>query len=156
ADLLAHERGVEIVGTADGGNIAIEAIQRLAPDLVFLDVQMPGRSGIDVVRAIGAEAMPATIFVTAYDRFAVDAFNLAALDYLVKPFDDERFEQAFARARRHLELEGLESLRERLLSVLDATPRAADATAAAPSAPATPYLDRIAVESRGKVRVVPV
>ena len=129
-DLLAKEDGVEIVGVATDGNEAIEAIGRLRPDLVFLDVQMPGRTGVDVVDAIGTEQMPATIFTTAYDRFAIKAFDVAAVDYLVKPFDDERFVQALRRARKSLDR---------------------DEPAAAPR-----YLDRLSVESRGQVRVVPV
>ena len=98
-DLLAKEENVVTVGTASDGMKAIEAIRELHPDLVFLDVQMPGMNGIDVVNALGAE-MPATVFVTAHDQHAVKAFELEAVDYLVKPFDDERFESAFRRARR--------------------------------------------------------
>jgi two-component system, LytTR family, response regulator len=163
-DLLAAEAGVEIVASVDNGEAAVDAVRRLNPDLVFLDVQMPGKTGLDVVREIGADDMPPTIFVTAYDRYALQAFELAAVDYLVKPFDDERFEQAFRRARRHVELEEMGELRERLLAVLDSGPRSsppsADAPNAAPRTPAgrpeSPYLERIAVEMRGKVRVVPV
>ena len=163
-DLLAVEQGVEIVASVDNGDAAVEAVRSLDPDLVFLDVQMPGKTGLDVVREIGAEDMPPTIFVTAYDRYALQAFDLAAVDYLVKPFDDERFEQAFRRARRHVELEEMGELRERLLAVLDSprtTGTAADVPNAAPrvTTPArteSPYLERIAVEMRGKVRVVPV
>ena len=73
--------------------------------MVFLDVQMPDGTGLDVVREIGAEAMPVTVFVTAYDQYALRAFDAAAIDYLVKPFDDERFEQAFRRARRAVEID---------------------------------------------------
>jgi two-component system, LytTR family, response regulator len=152
-DLLAHEAGVEVVGTADNGIAAVEAIKTAHPNLVFLDVQMPGKTGLDVVRDIGADAMPATIFVTAFDQYALRAFDLAALDYLVKPFDDERFEQAFARARRLIELRDLGKLREQLLAVLQQGSAAAQPAAASAS---SPYLERIAVEMRGKVRVVPV
>ena len=153
-DLLAHEPDVEILGTADNGNTAVEAIRAKRPDLVFLDVQMPGKTGLDVVRDIGPEAMPATIFVTAFDQYALRAFDLAALDYLVKPFDDERFEQAFRRARQLVDLREMGKLREQLLAVLQqGSPERANAR---PTADATPYLERIAVEMRGKVRVVPV
>lgn len=152
-DLLARESGVEVIGTADNGGAAVDAIRAQRPDLVFLDVQMPGRTGLDVVRDVGADAMPATIFVTAFDQYALRAFEVAALDYLVKPFDDERFEQAFHRARRLIELRDLGKLREQLLAVLQGTPRE---TATDDSATAQPYLERIAVEMRGKVRVVPV
>ena len=154
-DLLRREDAVEIVGTADNGQAAIEAIAALKPDLVFLDVQMPGRTGLDVLREVGPDHMPATIFVTAYDRYALDAFELAAIDYLMKPFDDERFEQAFRRARRMIELAELGRLSEQLRAVLKREEQAQ--AAAAPTAPArSAYLERIAVEMRGQVRVVPV
>jgi two-component system LytT family response regulator len=154
-DLLRHEPDVEIAGTADNGLAAIDAIHGLRPDLVFLDVQMPGKTGLDVVREIGAEAMPPTIFVTAYDQYALRAFEVAAIDYLVKPFDDERFEQAFRRARRMIELQDMGKLRQQLLSVLQGSD-SASIGADTVGAPAAPYLERIAVEMRGKVRVVPV
>jgi two-component system, LytTR family, response regulator len=154
-DLLTKESGVEIVGTADNGNAAVQAIGMLRPDLVFLDVQMPGRTGLEVVREVGAQAMPPTIFVTAYDRYALDAFEVAAVDYLVKPFDDERFEQAFRRARRMIELEELDRLKDRLRSLLHPQAPAADGTGEL-AAQGSAYLERIAVEMRGQVRVVPV
>ena len=144
-DLLQREGDVEIVGTADNGDDAPDAIRRLSPDLVFLDIQMPGRSGIDVVAEVGPERMPVTIFVTAYDNFALKAFELAALDYLVKPFDDERFEQALRRARAAVERRESGHMAEQLVALLKARP----ATEAR-------YLERIAVDSRGQARVVPV
>ena len=153
-DLVGGRPGVRVVGTADNGRAAVEAIERLRPDLVFLDVQMPGLTGLDVVRAVGAERMPVTIFVTAYDQYALDAFDLAALDYLLKPFDDERFEQAFARARQTVELRELDAMRSHLLALLrreDPGPPREDAPSRAPR-----YLERIAVEMRGQIRVVPV
>ena len=127
-DLLAKEPRVEIVGQARDGDEAVAMIRELRPDLVFLDVQMPGRTGIDVIETIGAE-MPVTIFTTAYEKFALKAFDVAAIDYLVKPFDDERFAQALTRARKAIE---------------------------ARPAPKSDYLERIPVESRGQIRVVPV
>jgi two-component system LytT family response regulator len=154
-DLLHQEADVEIVGTADNGDDAVQAIRDWKPDLLFLDVQMPGKTGLDVVREIGADAMPATVFVTAYDQYALKAFELAAVDYVVKPFDDERFEQAFRRARRMIELEEVGRLRSQLLAVLQG---GGPPTTAAPSGDgARPeYLERIAVETKGQVRVVPV
>jgi two-component system LytT family response regulator len=142
-DMLSHEEGVQVVAEAENGIAAIDAIRRERPDLVFLDVQMPGRTGLDVVRELGAE-MPATIFVTAYDKHALQAFELAAVDYLVKPFDDERFEGAFRRARRMVELQEVEQLRARLLSMLGGESAKGG------------YIERIPVEMRGKVKVVPV
>ncbi len=156
-DLLGAESGVEIVASVDNGEAAVDAVRSLHPDIAFLDVQMPGKTGIDVVREVGPDAMPLTIFVTAYDRYALQAFDLAAVDYLVKPFDDERFEQAFQRARRYVELEEMGELRERLLAVLDGGSRSgAPSAPPAPASGGSPYLERIAVEMRGKVRVVPV
>ena len=163
-DLLRREPGVEIIGQARNGALAVEAIRLLRPDLVFLDVQMPVMTGFDVVREIGAESMPVTIFVTAFDQYALQAFDVAAIDYLVKPFGDERFEQAFQRARRQLTLSGIESQRQQLLAALgalgptvrpDATAAGAALSAIAAAAGA-PYLERIAVETHGKVRAVPV
>jgi two-component system, LytTR family, response regulator len=151
ADLLAHEANVVIVGMASTGLEAIEAIRTLHPDLVFLDVQMPGRTGLEVVDDIGAEKMPATIFVTAFDKFALNAFDRAAVDYLVKPFDDERFAQAFRRARKMIELEQVQEVTQRLLSLLHEPPAETP-----PPPPKHDYLERISVESRGQVRVVPV
>jgi len=139
-DLLPSS--VELAGTAATGDEAIEKIAELKPDLVFLDVQMPGKSGLQVVEAIG-EAMPATIFVTAFDQFALKAFDVAAVDYLVKPFDDERFAQALQRARKSIELREVEKMTRRLLGFLQEEPK-------------QKFLDRIAVESRGQVRLVPV
>ena len=146
---------MEIVGEARNGRDAVRVIQSLTPDLVFLDVQMPGKTGVDVVREIGPERMPPTIFVTAFDQFAVQAFDVAAVDYLVKPFDDERLEAAFERARSRLALEGLGQLRQKLLAVLQPS---TDAVAhPAPAHPHTPeFLQRVAVESRGKIQSIPV
>ena len=156
-DLLEAEAGAEVVGQAENGRDAVEAIGRLQPDLVFLDVQMPGLTGVDVVRAVGAEAMPVVIFVTAYDQYALKAFDLAALDYLLKPFDDERFEQAFARARQAVALRKIDGMRQRLAALLENEGRT---SAPAPTATSTPeparYLERLAVEMRGQIRVVAV
>jgi two-component system LytT family response regulator len=155
-DLLAHEPDVQLVGSVDTGDAAVAAIRALAPDLVFLDVQMPGRTGLEVAREVGAEAMPATIFVTAFDQYALQAFEVAAVDYLVKPFDDERFEQAFRRARRLVELHQVRRLSDELLQVLQGARAGDPAAAPAPPAARPEYLERIAVEMRGQVRVVPV
>ena len=155
-DLLAKEAGVEIIGTASDGDAAIAAIRSLRPDLVFLDVQMPGKTGVEVVRDIGPDAMPATIFVTAYDQYALKAFELAAVDYLVKPFDDERFEQAFRRARRLVGLEQVGRLSDQLLAVLQSGQGASAPTSTHAVSTRSDYLERIAVEMRGQVRIVPV
>jgi two-component system LytT family response regulator len=148
-DLLAHEANVEIVGRADNGPATVEAIGDLKPDIVFLDIQMPGMTGLEVVREVGVDRMPPVIFTTAYDH-AVAALDLAAIDYLIKPFDDERFEKAFSRARKMIELNQVSKLSGELRALLGA----GDGAQAADGRPQ--YLERIAVEMRGQVRIVPV
>ncbi len=151
-DLLKAEPDVEVLGTAADGMAAVEAIRTSRPDVVFLDVQMPKMSGFDVVREVGPAAMPVTVFVTAYDQYALNAFDSAAVDYLLKPFRDERFEVAMRRARRLLDLIGRERLHEQLLALL----HAGGPAAATPPEPTPRHLERIAVPMRGKMHVVPV
>ena len=151
--LLSREADIEIVAQVGTGRQAVEAMGALKPDLVFLDVQMPGMTGIDVVRAVGSGLMPAVIFVTAYDQYAVKAFELAALDYLLKPFDDERFEQALTRARQHLARHAADDLNDRFEALLQAL---ASPAPAQPEPAPTRYLERIAVEMRGQLRIVPI
>jgi two-component system LytT family response regulator len=157
-DLLRAEPGVVIVGTSEDGVEAVEHIRSLRPDLVFLDVQMPGLTGLEVVARIGPEKMPATIFVTAFDAHALAAFDVAAVDYLVKPFDDERFAQAFRRAQERVRMKQVERATRRLLSVLDEAPPEAPAPSAepAPAGASAGYAQRITVDTRGQVRFVPV
>jgi two-component system LytT family response regulator len=168
-DLLAKEEGIEVVATAATGDEALEIVRRTLPDLLFLDVQMPGKTGLEVVaelgKDLGVDDMPVTIFVTAFDQFALKAFDLAAVDYLVKPFDDERFAQALRRARHTVELEEVREMTQRLMALVGPGGSAEDASAAALPPAAAParqparapeYLDRIPVEQRGQVRVVPV
>jgi two-component system, LytTR family, response regulator len=150
-DLLAKEESVELIGIATNGDEAIRNILAGRPDLVFLDIQMPGTNGIEVIRRVGAEEMPATVFVTAFDQFALQAFDLAAVDYLVKPFDDERFAQALARARRRIELEEAGEINQRLLEAVGSIGQEAIREKPKPE-----YLERFSVELRGRVRVVPV
>lgn len=101
--LLDAERDVAVVGECDDGPAALAAIRRLAPDVVFLDVQMPGLDGLGVLDALGGRrALPVTVFVTAYDRYAVPAFDHHAADYLLKPIDPVRFREALGRVRERL------------------------------------------------------
>ncbi len=117
--MLKPELDIEVVGEAINGDAAVGAIRKLAPDLVFLDIQMPVIDGFSVITEIGADRMPATIFVTAYDRYALRAFEVHALDYLLKPFDRERFQQALARARAQLQGKETAALNQRLASLLE-------------------------------------
>ena len=142
--LLREHADIKIVGECANGREAVEAIQNLKPDLVFLDVQMPKIDGFDVVEIIGAENMPMVIFVTAYDEHAIRAFEINAVDYLLKPFDKERFEKAFDRAKREIKrqespTEIKENLRELLKEVKNE-----------PS-----YLKRIPVKSASGTTFVP-
>jgi two-component system LytT family response regulator len=116
--LLEDERGFELAGEAHDVPSAVAAIQKLSPDLVFLDVQMPRGTGFDVIDAVGAQRMPSVIFVTAYDRYALKAFDVHALDYLLKPFDRERFRQSLGRARQHLERNNRGEIERRLLALV--------------------------------------
>jgi two-component system, LytTR family, response regulator len=117
--LLQREPDVEVVGECGDGREAVAALREHAPDLVFLDVQMPGLDGFGVVEAVGAGRLPALIFVTAHDRYALRAFEVHALDYLLKPFDRERFRRALARARERLGRGGAPAADERLLALLE-------------------------------------
>ena len=103
---LSKQTDVEIVGECPDGREAVAAIRKLAPDLLFLDIQMPERDGFQVLREIGAREMPVVIFVTAYDEFALQAFEAQAIDYLLKPFDVDRFQKAFHRAATYLQGQG--------------------------------------------------
>jgi two-component system LytT family response regulator len=97
--LLKRERDITVVGQCGDGESAVQSIRQVQPDLVFLDVQMPEMDGFQVVEAVGVEQMPVTVFVTAFDRYAIQAFDASAVDYLLKPFAPDRFSRALARAR---------------------------------------------------------
>ena len=145
---LARADDVEVVGECAGGREAVRSIRDLAPDVVFLDVQMPGLDGFGVVEAVGPGAMPVTVFVTAYDEHALRAFEAQALDYLLKPIDDDRFDRALDRARRRVA--------ERRESALGR--RVSDALAGAAGTPeAVPHRSpdaRFLVDRAGRVAVV--
>jgi two-component system, LytTR family, response regulator len=114
--LLEEQADIEIVGEARNGREAIEAITTLQPALVFLDVQMPEGDGFDVIRAIGVEKMPVVVFATAFDQYALSAFEAHALDYLLKPYDRARFDAALDRARTQLRRQTVD---DRLLAFVD-------------------------------------
>jgi two-component system LytT family response regulator len=114
--LLQRDAEIEIVGECGSGDEALKSIRNLTPDLVFLDVQMPERDGFDVVEMLGNKVPPAIIFVTAYDQYALRAFEAGALDYLLKPFDNARFDRALVRAKERIALSRLTSHKtERLM-----------------------------------------
>jgi two-component system response regulator LytT len=120
--LLSQAGDVEVVGQADNGIAALGLLEDLEPDVVFLDVQMPGLTGFEVARQVATRAAaPHVVFVTAFDQYAVDAFQVNAVDYLLKPVDPARLEQALGRARRRLEsLRTNELSREALAQIVEA------------------------------------
>jgi two-component system, LytTR family, response regulator len=116
--LLAPHADIRVIGESRNGADTLRSLEALKPELLFLDVQMPGMDGFAVLRARGPERMPAVIFVTAHDEFAVQAFEAHAIDYLVKPLNAQRFDVALERVRERLRLQAAEERAERLAAVL--------------------------------------
>ncbi len=137
--LLQQEQDIELVGECADGQQAVSAIRQQHPDLVFLDVQMPACDGFGVIQQVGADHMPTVVFVTAYDDYALKAFEVHALDYLLKPFGRDRFQQTLQHAREHLERRRAGDLGRRLLALVqDIKPQPA-------------RLDRLVIKSGGRV-----
>jgi two-component system LytT family response regulator len=147
--LLGTEHDVTVLGECRDGVDAVERIRADRPDLVFLDVQMPELDGFEVLAALGPSAVPATVFVTAYDQYALDAFEASAVDYLLKPFDRERFARAVARARRFLAGDQLATFRAKVASVLEVMGGESSRAARARDS-------RLLIRSRGKVTFLPL
>jgi two-component system, LytTR family, response regulator len=143
-DLLRHDFQVATILEAANGLTAVETIQNQQPDLVFLDVQMPELDGLGVIDAVGAERMPLTVFVTAYDQHAIRAFEANVLDYLLKPFSDERFEATMARVKVRLDERSLREFGHRILRMISTTPSAER------------RWDRLVVKSGGTTRFIRV
>jgi two-component system, LytTR family, response regulator len=141
-NLLSRHEDVEIVGVARNGREAVALIRAEEPDLVFLDVQMPGLDGLGVVEEITPARMPPTIFITAYEQYALDAFNLHAFGYVLKPFSDERVESALTHVRKFI-CEPADR---------DADGGPAEDAAAAPGK----HLERLVIRSPGRVTFLPV
>lgn len=136
---LRDENDVQIIGEIGNGSDAIAAIKEKKPDLVFLDIQMPEKNGFDVIKSLNGKHLPTIVFVTAYDQYALKAFDVHALDYLLKPFTKERIHRALARAREHIESKQLGTLDERLTSLI------ADLKSE------KKFLERLVVKSVGRV-----
>ncbi len=137
--LLQQETDVEVIGECSDGGQAVSVINQQSPDLVFLDVQMPGTDGFGVIQNIGADRMPTVVFVTAYDEYALKAFEVHALDYLLKPFGKDRFQETLKHAREHLERRRAGDLGRRLLALVQDLK------------PEQPRFDRLVVKSGGRV-----
>ena len=137
---LRKFKDVEIIGECGDGSSAVEKILQLSPDVVFLDVQMPGMDGFDVLRALPRENLPGVIFLTAYEQHALRAFEVHALDYLLKPVDDARFAAAIGRARKLVDSALKTKMAERVLQMLDRT--------------SDKYASRFAVQTGPRIQVV--
>jgi len=137
--LLARDREIEIIGECANGQEAVETIRRESPDLLFLDIQMPGVDGFEVLEKVGVEQMPGVVFVTAYDEHAIRAFEVHALDYILKPFAQKRFNEALQRAKDQIRKQPDGSISQQLLSLLGDLK----------SGPK--FLERLVVKSNGRV-----
>ncbi len=140
--LLRGEPDIDVVGECADGHEAVAAIRQLQPNLLFLDVQMPALDGFGVLEALGPQPLPAVIFVTAYDAYAIRAFEVNALDYLLKPFDRDRFRKALERARSQVSKTQSTFTGEQLSALLDE---------AQPGRSGRPFLDRLVIKSAGRV-----
>jgi two-component system LytT family response regulator len=156
---LAGHADVTVAGECGNGREALAAIPELNPDLVFLDIQMPGLDGFDVVRSLQGDAMPVVVFVTAFDQFAVRAFEVHAVDYLLKPVDGEHLVRALDRARARLESRKAVREKQQLLRVIsDITgkgPAEIDRVLAQGAAPERRYPERIPIRDGGSTTFVP-
>jgi two-component system, LytTR family, response regulator len=146
-ELLRREPDIEVVGTASDGREALDLIRTARPDLVFLDVQMPQLDGFGVLAELPEDEVPATIFVTAYDKYAMQAFDAHAVDYLLKPYSDQRFESAITSARRYL---GTPEARDRVEELTAATQERSSVDAR------SGYLDRLVLKASGHVTFLDV
>jgi two-component system, LytTR family, response regulator len=143
-DLLRRDPHVSAILEATDGINAVELIEQEHIDLVFLDIQMPELDGLGVLHTIGVDRMPFTIFVTAYDQHAIHAFEANALDYLLKPFSDERMEAALKRARSRIAERVSGQIAQSVMSMMNAIPRAG------------PYLDKLILKSAGATHFIRV
>lgn len=149
--LLEKDSQIEIVEECRNGREAVKAINTLSPDLIFLDIQMPEMDGFDVLAHVGPEHIQAIIFVTAFDQYALKAFDVHALDYLLKPFDDERFAHALRRAKAQIEAHEINRLSKRLLALLEE--RESERKG---SSQQKGYLTRLMLKDSGRVRLLKV
>jgi two-component system LytT family response regulator len=138
-EMLKDDPEAEVVSECVNGREAIEAIQEHNPDLIFLDVQMPEIGGFEVLEALKTVHVPHVIFVTAYDQYAVRAFEVHALDYLLKPFDRERFDSAWRRAKSHILATRNGEMDQRILAILEELKAGSK------------YLERLVIKSGGRV-----
>ena len=153
---LKNEPDIEVVGEASNGADAVEMLLTLQPDLVFLDVQMPVFDGFEVVERVSSEHLPIVVFVTAYDKYALKAFEAHALDYLLKPFTARRFHAAIDRARLEVAKAGDHETHQRLIELLDERRRARGRHEDREPEPGEGYLARFAVKHNQRMVLVKV
>lgn len=149
--LLRRDPEIVVAGECANGREAARAIRSTAPDLVFLDVQMPELDGFAVLREIGVERAPAVVFVTAYDQYALRAFEVHAIDYLLKPFTDDRFRESLERAKQQVRQGRLGELSRKLAALLETY---GESLPGAVAPPRRTYLERLAVKAHGKVTLL--
>ncbi|HET6617404.1 MAG TPA: LytTR family DNA-binding domain-containing protein [Gemmatimonadota bacterium] len=156
--LLADREGFEVAGEFGSGRKAALAIPEIEPDLLFLDVQMPEMGGFEVLESLSRSRPPVVIFVTAYDDYAVRAFEVHALDYIMKPFDDDRFDEALVHARTQLRMESGDSLRHRLNGVVEALQGLGERPASASQVSSIParWLERLVIRTQDRAWFVRV
>src|SRR5436853_939395 len=138
-DMLHGDPEIEVIGECSNGKEALEAVKKKSPDLIFLDIQMPGKNGLDVVDLLPPDRMPAVIFITAYDQYAVRAFEVHALDYLLKPFDQARFQKSLQRAKDQILSGKTGEIGQRIMSALEQIRTRPE------------YLERLVVKTNGRV-----
>jgi len=146
---LKKHQDIEVIAECENGSDAIRTILSLQPDLVFLDIKMPKVNGFDVVNAVGAEHMPPVIFLTAYDEYAIEAFKSHAVDYLLKPIENERFEESLDHARQQILKNKIAERSEQLTQLLSQTQGLATATSVA--SPTSQQNERLVIRSNGHV-----
>jgi two-component system, LytTR family, response regulator len=151
-ELLEKRPELEIVGECANGEDAVRRIRDFSPDLLYLDIQMPGVNGFGVLRQFGADQLPTTIFVTAYDQYALKAFEVCALDYLLKPYSDERFERSLARAIELVRSRQRDALDQRMQALLERI----EAPLIKNPEPSAVFLDCLVVKNGGRVVFLPV
>ncbi|MBT7951937.1 MAG: response regulator [Gammaproteobacteria bacterium] len=157
---LDRHEDINVVGQCTNGREALAAIPELNPDLVFLDIQMPGMDGFDVIRQLQGDDMPMVVFATAFDQYAIKAFDVHAIDYILKPLEDDHLSRALQRVRDQLAQKNDASDKQRLLEVIS------DITGKAPAemeklledgiSPAKQYPEKIAIKDAGEITLVPL
>ena len=152
--LITGDRDIEIVGECAGGREAIAAVKTFQPDLMFLDIQMPGLSGFDVLEKIEPQHMPYVIFITAYDRYAVKAFEIHALDYILKPFEKERFFESINRARTIIRQQGLSELTDKIIRMAQSVPGVHEPGTSGRDREETSFLQQVTIRQGGRLFAV--